>query len=321
MKLTFLSSLMILWVGMLCAEPARWVSEWPKTDFSKTTVKDWGEILSGGPPKDGIPVLTNPRFIPISEADFPQNEPLIVLEMAGERARGYPLRYLMWHEIVNDRIGNMAFAITFCPLCNSALSFDHRVGDQVLEFEVTGKLRHSYMVMYDRQTQSCWQQAQGLGLVGAMAGVQLYFFVPSWVESITLFKSRNPNGLVMQELDYARQYGRNPYVGYHGSQRPFLFNGDLPPHNIPALSRVVRVGERAWPLERLRKVKELREADVVLTWQAGQASELDDSFLAKGKDVGNIRVQTLEGRNLPHDIMFAFAFHAFWPEGQWLLGQ
>ena len=318
MKLTFLSSLMILWVGMLCAEPARWVSEWPKTDFSKTTGKDWGEILSGGPPKDGIPVLTNPRFIPISEADFPQNEPLIVLEMAGERARGYPLRYLMWHEIVNDRIGNMAFAITFCPLCNSALSFDHRVGDQVLEFEVTGKLRHSYMVMYDRQTQSCWQQAQGLGLVGAMAGVQLYFFVPSWVESITLFKSRNPNGLVMQELDYARQYGRNPYVGYHGSQRPFLFNGDLPPHNIPALSRVVRVGERAWPLERLRKVKELREADVVLTWQAGQASELDDSFLAKGKDVGNIRVQTLEGRNLPRDIMFAFV-HAFWLEGQWKL--
>ncbi|MGC6529112.1 MAG: hypothetical protein ACON45_13695, partial [Paracoccaceae bacterium] len=94
-----------------------------------------------------------------------------------------------------------------------------------------------------------------------------------------------------------------------------------PPHNIPALSRVVRVGERAWPLERLRKVKELREAEVVLTWQAGQASALDDVFLSKGKDVGNIRVQMLEGQNLPHDIMFAFAFHAFWPEGQWLLGQ
>ena len=319
MKVTFLSCLMTLWVGMLCAEPARWVSEWPETDFSKTTVKDWREILSGGPPKDGIPALTNPRFIPISEADLPENEPLIVLEMAGERPRGYPLRYLMWHEIVNDRIGNMAVAITFCPLCNSALSFDRSVGDQVLEFGVTGKLRHSDMVIYDRQTQSWWQQAQGLGLVGAMAGVQLTF-VPSWVESIALFKSRNPNGLIIQEPDYARQYGRNPYVGYDGSQRPFLFNGDLPPHNIPALSRVVRVGERAWPLERLRKVKELREAGVVLTWQAGQASALDDGFLAKGKDVGNIHVQTLEGQNLPHDIMFAFAFHAFWPGGQWMLG-
>ena len=315
MKVTFLSCLMTLWVGMLCAEPARWVSEWLETDFSKTTVKDWREILSGGPPKDGIPALTNPRFIPTSEVGLPENEPLIVLEMAGERPRGYPLRYLMWHEIVNDRIGNMAVAITFCPLCNSALSFDRRIGGQVLEFEVTGELRHSDMVMYDRQTQSWWQQAQGLGLVGAMAGVQLSF-VPSWVESIALFKSLNPNGLVMQEPDYARQYGRNPYVGYDRSQRPFLFNGDLPPHNIPALSRVVRVGERAWPLERLRKVKELREAEVVLTWQAGQASALDDVFLSKGKDVGNIRVQMLEGQNLPHDIMFAFAFHAFWPEGQ-----
>ena len=320
MKVTFLSCLMTLWVGMLCAEPARWVSEWPETGFSKTTVKDWREILSGGPPKDGIPALTNPRFIPTSEVDLPENEALIVLEMAGERPRGYPLRYLMWHEIVNDRIGNMAVAITFCPLCNSALSFDRRVGGQVLEFGVTGELRHSDMVIYDRQTQSWWQQAQGLGLVGAMAGVQLSF-VPSWVESIALLKSRNPNGLIIQEPDYARQYGRNPYVGYDGSQRPFLFNGDLPPHNILALSHVVRVGERAWPLERLRKVKELREADGVLTWQAGQASALDDVFLSKGKDVGNIRVQMLEGQNLPHDIMFAFAFHAFWPEGQWLLGQ
>ena len=111
---------------------------------------------------------------------MPENEPLIVLEMAGERPRGYPLRYLMWHEIVNDRIGNMAVAITFCPLCNSALSFDRRVGGQVLEFGVTGELRHSDMVMYDRQTQSWWQQAQGFGLVGAMAGVQLSLFPVGW---------------------------------------------------------------------------------------------------------------------------------------------
>ena len=92
----------------------------------------------------------------------------------------------------------------------------------------------------------------------------------------------------------------------------------MPPHGIAPLARVVRVGDRAWPLERLRKAGRIEEAGVVLDWSAGQASALDAAVIADGRDVGNVRVFA-EGEPVAHDLMFAFAFHAFWPEGAWML--
>ncbi|WP_150120682.1 DUF3179 domain-containing (seleno)protein, partial [Sulfitobacter sp. HI0040] len=94
-----------------------------------------------------------------------------------------------------------------------------------------------------------------------------------------------------------------------------------PPHGIEPLSRVVRVGDRAWPLDRLSKEQQISEAGVQISWQAGQASALDSAEIDKGKDVGSIRVRDAQGRDLPHDVMFAFAFDAFWPEGEWMLGR
>ncbi len=301
------------------ADPARWKSEWPDTDFSRSSVKAWSEIMSGGPPKDGIPALDAPSFLRASGArGLGDREPVITLEMAGAEPRAYPIRYLMWHEIVNDQIGGVPVAVTFCPLCNSAMSFDRRVRGQVLRFGVTGKLRRSDMVMYDRETQSWWQQAEGRGIVGRMNGVQLVQ-LPSWMESWAEFKARNPQGLVMAEPAFNRDYGRNPYRGYDSAARPFLYNGEMPPHGISPLVRVVRVGDRAWPLTRLAQVGEVSEAGVVISWRAGQASALDSAKIAKGRDVGTIRVRDGQGRDVAHDVMFAFAFHAFWPEGRWML--
>ncbi len=275
--------------------------------------------MSGGPPKDGIPALDAPSFLRASGArGLGDREPVITLEIAGAEPRAYPIRYLMWHEIVNDQIGGVPAAVTFCPLCNSAMSFDRRVRGQVLRFGVTGKLRRSDMVMYDRETQSWWQQAEGRGIVGRMNGVQLVQ-LPSWMESWAAFKARNPQGLVMAEPAFNRDYGRNPYRGYDSSARPFLYNGEMPPHGISPLVRVVRVGDRAWPLTRLAKVGEVSEAGVVISWRAGQASALDSAKIAKGRDVGTIRVRDGQGRDVAHDVMFAFAFHAFWPEGRWML--
>lgn len=302
------------------ADPALWGREWPQTDFEKSTVEEWGEIISGGPPKDGIPALVNPAFTPIDQADLPENEPVITVELLQQPPRAYPLRYLIWHEIVNDQIGTQPVAVTFCPLCNSGLTFDRRLDGRVLEFGVSGKLRGSDMVMYDRQTESWWQQALGRAIVGELTGAQLAP-VASWMESVGQFRARNPDGLIMDQPDFPRAYGRNPYVGYDGSTHPFLYSGALPPHDIPALARVVRVGPRAWPLSRLRETGALSEAGVRLTWQAGQSSALDTAQIAKGRDVGSIRVRDAAGRDLPHDVMFAFAFHAFWPEGEWMLGR
>ena len=143
--------------------------------------------------------------------------------------------------------------------------------------------------------------------------------VASWMESIGQFRTRNPNGLIMAQPDFPHAFGRNPYVGYDGSTHPFLYSGELPPHDIPALARVVWVGPRAWPLSRLREHGALSEAGVSLTWQAGPSSALDAAQIAKGPDVGSNRVREAVGRDLPRDVMFAFAFQSFWPDGEWML--
>jgi hypothetical protein len=127
-----------------------------KTDFSKHSVP-FEEILSGGPPKDGIPAIDRPTFVSVDDADrwLGDLEPIVVFAHDGE-VRGYPWQILIWHEIVNDVVGGLPVSITYCPLCNTAIAFDRRVGDRVLDFGTTGKLRHSDLVMYDRQTETWW---------------------------------------------------------------------------------------------------------------------------------------------------------------------
>ncbi len=302
------------------AQVSFWQHEWPNTDFTRTSV-DFNEIMSGGPPKDGIPALDGPTFIAVSEESrLGEREPVIALELEGKTPRAYPIRYLTWHEIVNDVIDGRHVTVTFCPLCNSALVFDGKVNGEVRTFGVSGKLRNSDMVMYDRQTESWWQQAIGEGIVGVHTGDELVQLA-SWMESWDEFKTRNPGALVMDEPKASRPYGRNPYVGYDGSHRPFLYNGEMPPHDIPPLMRVIKVGNRAWPMERMQEIEKITEAGVTITWTAGQASALDSRNIAKGKDVGTIRVRDAVGKDLPHDVMFAFAFHAFYPEGEWMIGQ
>ncbi len=319
MRMIPLITAALMWVTPAHASPDFWVHEWPKTNFELTSVENWVEIMSGGPPKDGIPALTAPDFISvIDENRLQPREPVITLEIEGEVPRAYPIRYLTWHEIVNDTVGDLPVAVTFCPLCNSGITFDRRVRGQVLEFGVSGKLRFSDMVMYDRQTESWWQQAIGEGIVGEMTGVELET-LPSWMESWDAFVARNPDGLVMQQPSFGRRYGANPYVRYDSSFQPFLYSGEMPPHDIPALARVVRVGDKAWPLTRLSEEGEVREAGLTFTWREGQASALDSERIAAGKEVGNVRVRDANGADVAHDVMFAFAFHAFWPDGTWML--
>ena len=303
------------------ADPQFWRHEWPNTDFGTASVS-FAEILSGGPPKDGIPAVDDPAMIPVAEeTGIPGREPVITLEIEGETSRAYPVRYLMWHEIANDAVGGVPVAVTFCPLCNSGIVFDRRIDGRTLSFGVSGKLRHSDMVMYDRETESWWQQAVGEGIVGEMTGRRLEP-LPSWMESWEEFRTRNPGGLVMAEPAFPRDYGRNPYAGYDGLQRPFLYSGELPPNGVPALERVVRVGERAWPMTRLAEAGRIEEEGVSLDWSAGQASALDAGRISEGREVGTVRVRdAATGEDVPHDVMFAFAFHAFWPQGTWMMGE
>jgi hypothetical protein len=301
------------------ADPAQWLQEWPRTDFSRSTI-NFADVISGGPPKDGIPAIWKPMFVPAAkETDLDDREPVLTYEHPGAAARAYPIRYLIWHEIVNDVVDGLPIAVTYCPLCNSAMVFDARVNGVPHTFGVSGKLRFSDMIMYDRETESWWQQAVGEGVVGQHAGVQLAQ-LPAWMESWSEFRTRNSDGLVMEEPEWRRAYGSNPYVGYDTSARPFLYQGENPPHGVNPLARVVRVQDRAWTFDRLRSAGEISEAGIVLSWTPGQSSALDSRTIAQGRDVGTVRVRDTQGRDVAHDIPFAFAFHAFHPDGIWMLG-
>jgi hypothetical protein len=300
------------------ASPAVWKREWPNTDFSKHSI-DYDEVLSGGPPKDGIPAIDEPQFLPVDEAKhITAQEPVIGVVLNGE-AKAYPLAILIWHEIVNDTVGGVPVAVTFCPLCNAAIVFDRRLDDQVLDFGTTGKLRHSDLIMYDRQTESWWQQFLGEGIIGEMTGKRLDL-VPARIESLERFKARAPNGAVLfPNNPRLQRYGANPYVGYDSSASPFLYRGDLPDEIAP-LARVVSFSpDQAWSLDLLRVKKRIEVGDVVMTWEPGQNSALDDRVIAHGADVGNVvvRRRTSSGFvDIPYGIDFAFAFKAFRPNAQ-----
>lgn len=311
-----------LWASQAAANPDYWRHEWPKTDFTKHSVP-LTEILSGGPPKDGIPPIDNPAFKLVSEInELGETEPVIGVSING-KAKAYPLRILMRHEIVNDELGGMPITVTFCPLCNAAMVFDRRVGSKVLDFGTTGKLRNSDLVMWDRQTESWWQQFLGEAIVGSMTGAQLKA-IPARLESWQNFKNRFPNGQVLSPTGTfatMETYCCNPYGGYDTQSGPYphFLTVDMP-KDIPAMLRVVSLEDKseAWSMALLREKKQLKLPNgVTLRWTPGQNSALDVPEIAKGRDVGNITATKVGADgpiDVPYFVDFAFAYHVFFPD-------
>lgn len=258
-------ALSLLLVGSVAATgvaqvPAAWEREDWKTDFAKHTVP-FDEIVGGGPPKDGIPAIDAPRFTSVEAADdwLDDRELVMVVEHTGI-VHAYPIQILIYHEIVNDRIGDMSIAVTYCPLCNTAIAFDRRFDGRVLDFGTTGKLRHSDLVMYDRQTETWWQQASGEGLVGVYAGHELTF-VPSRMLDWRTVRRLHPSARVLsRETGYNRSYGNNPYVLYDRSSSPYprFFRAEKD-DRLPAMERVVAIrhGEAsvAYPFSELEQAR------------------------------------------------------------------
>ncbi|MCY3798236.1 MAG: DUF3179 domain-containing protein [Chloroflexi bacterium] len=265
------------------------------TDFCNSQV-DFSEILVGNPTKNGIPSVSDPAMESVEEAAnwLSVRSPVIALEIDGE-ARAYPLAILMWHEIANDEIAGRPVAVTFCPLCNSSVTFDRRVNGSVLDFGVSGLLRNSDLIMYDRQSETWWQQLTGEGLVGEYAGV-LLGLVPSQVIGFGRFAERYPEGLVMsRETGYNRQYGINPYSNYDSrAGRPFLFRGEIDQRLDSAVDHVLAaiIGEsaKAYPFEILRERRVINDSigdrPIVVFFQSGVASALGDSVIDSARDIG-----------------------------------
>jgi Protein of unknown function (DUF3179) len=292
-------------------------AQW-ETDFSKQLVP-LDEFQSGGPPKDGIPAIDAPRYTRAADVDFLEDrEPVILITIGGD-SRAYPLQILTWHEIVNTHIGDVPVAVTFCPLCNTAIAFDRRVNGQVLDFGTTGKLRESDLVMYDRQTESWWQQFGGEALVGTLAGKKLRQ-LPARIVSWRDYRSAHPDGLVLnRDTGHVRDYGTNPYAGYDDVASPPIFaarNAD--DDRLPPKERVlyVEVGEKAFavpfPVLAEKRMIELETnaGELVVRWRGGVASALDASSIAEGRDVGSASV-LLDGEPVPFTEPFWFAVAAF----------
>jgi hypothetical protein len=290
-----------------------WQREFPLTDFDSRSI-ELSEIDDDGNTRDSIPPVRTPVYADVDKVtDVGPLEPVLSIGINGD-FRAYPLRILLWHEIVNETIGGEPVLISYCPLCNSGVVFDRRIDGE--------GLRHKDMVMYDKQTESWWQQFTGEAMIGSLTGKTMKS-LPARLESLEKFRERAPNGKVLiPEDERARPYGASPYVGMDSRALPralarLNFPYDLP-DGVQALERVVVVGEEAWTVAKLKDAKRIEADNLVLTWEAGQNSIHDTQLIFRGRDVGNVVVQrrTSDGlEDVPYDVSFAFAFSAFVPDG------
>ncbi|MEN8237826.1 MAG: DUF3179 domain-containing protein [Actinomycetota bacterium] len=264
---------------------------------------DPGSILSGGPPPDGIPPIDDPQFISVQDADEWLNdpEPVMVVDVDGD-IRAYPIQIMMWHEIVNDTVGDVPLAVTYCPLCNSAISFVREVRGVETTFGTSGSLFNANLVMYDRATESLWNQLDGQAVVGVLTGDVLEQY-PSVTLAWADFKEIHPEGVVLDKdrTGASRNYGTNPYTGLDDPNgQPFLFNGEIDVR-AKAMQRIIALEDgtnaAAWTLDAVSNDSgsavtegEFAGEPIVIFWKDGEASALDTSDIASGRDVGTVGV-------------------------------
>lgn len=279
-----------------------------RTNTDKRAI-ELDELEQGGPGKEGIPAIDRPIFEKAGQARqwLKPNEPVISLTVK-DQAKAYPLQILIWHEIVNDTIAGVPVAVTFCPLCYSANVFDRTVGGKTYTFGVSGMLRHSDLVMYDRQTESLWQQIPGQAIVGDMVGSRLKP-LPAQIISFEQFLATYDQGLVLsRNTGFRRDYGRNPYAGYDDiSQAPFMYHGEkdgrlMPMEKVVAIS--LEESDVAYPYsvtQRLRVINdEVAMVPIVVFHSGGAVSALDRSEIGSSREVGSTGVfdRRLDGKLL-----------------------
>jgi hypothetical protein len=273
---------------------AQATSPWP-TDWARRTV-DLSEFLLGIntlDPRDRIPPIDTPKFEPIVAANWLDEREPGALVQFNDEVRFYPLSILTRHEIVNDRFGDVPVVISYCPLCNTAATYDARVDGEWLRFGVSGLLRNSDLVMWDHATTTLWQQITGEAVVGELAGTRLDL-IPTSIVSYGDVLENFPDAMSLaRDTGFGISYGVNPYVQYSSSSTPFLFDGE-PDGRYPALSRVVSVSvdgnEKAYPFGLLRETRavndQLGDVPVAVLWGGETADALDARNIADSEGVG-----------------------------------
>jgi len=279
----------------------------PQFDLSRATVNT-REIRSGGPPKDGIPALTRPKFIDVARAEYLEGTDRVVGVVIDKKARAYPLAILNYHEIVNDTIENVPVAVTYCPLCDSVAVYDRRTPVGKREFGVSGLLYNSNVLMYDRggKPESLWSQVKTQGISGPAANKQLTA-IPCELTTWQSWKTRHPDSLVLSSnTGHQRDYSRNPYGNYFRNQR-LMFPVAPADRRLPNKERVLGV----WVGDTYRAYPESR-------FPAGQNKISDrigdkELTIAFDRNTRSIRVVSAD-KGISWLYSFWFAWYALHPD-------
>jgi hypothetical protein len=269
------------------------------TDTFPEALIDRTQIVSGGPPPDGIPSIDAPVFEDASDVDWLSDDEAVLAVGVGDVERAYPIQIMTWHEIVNDEFAGIPVTVTYCPLCNSAVAFDRSLDGEVLDFGTSGSLYRSALVMYDRQTETLWTHFDGRAVVGTLVGAELDR-VPVATVPWNEWRNANPDGEVLsRDTGYDRDYGRNRYIGYDQLQMPLsgFLAGGIDARAEP-MQRVVGIGgatqDLAISLEHLRARSTLEasiDGRTVTIWHTpGVASPLQRAAIDGGDDIGTTAV-------------------------------
>jgi len=265
------------------------------------------QIVSGGPAKDGIPAIDQPRFVQVAEASFLQTADMVLGLTRRGLARAYPLRILNWHEVVNDQLGAEPITITYCPLCGTGVAFDRRVNGRVLSFGVSGLLYNNDVLLYDRQTNSLWSQLMGQAISGPMKGQRLAMLPVTHTTWGDWRNSHATTRALSTETGHRRAYDQDPYAGYDVSTEimfPLAFRsaGLHPKERV--LGVQIGTQTKAYPFVELGKTSGVITdtwANTTLTIRFDQAT-------------GRATAHASNGAQWPAVVGYWFAWYAFHPD-------
>lgn len=225
------------------------------------------QIFSGGPEKDGIPAIDNPKFIKVRAASFLKDSDRVLGITIDDTSKAYPIKILNWHEIVNDSIAGVFYAITYCPLCGTGMAFDSNINDQVLNFGVSGLLYNSDVLLYDRESESLWSQLLSKAVTGRHKGSVLKS-LPVMHTTWANWKRLHPSSLVLSsDTGYKRSYSKDPYSGYEKSRSLYFPVSNKAPIRYHPKERVlglsIGITSKAYPFTELNKNDQSIFTDVV----------------------------------------------------------
>lgn len=266
------------------------------------------EVLSGGPPRDGIPAINQPKFESVSDATWLRPDDRVLALVVNDEARAYPIRILDWHEIVNDKVGDQHFVVTYCPLCGTGMVFASNIAESVLSFGVSGLLYNSDVLLYDRNSNSLWSQIMGKAVSGPLKGTEL----PQLPAAHTTWKdwiNQHPETLVLsRETGFPRNYTKGPYTGYEKSRSLYFKVSNKAPRQYHPKERVLGLEInhvfKAYPFVELSENGQISVADKV----GGTPVEIRWNEAAQSAEA-----YTAEGTLLPSVTAFWFAWYTFHP--------